>query len=89
MDSHPRPPRAVGDVRIGAEDPRGARRPALEPLQALHEGRLSGPVRADDSEDFTVGDVEGDAVDGEKIAEPLRQGFDRHCRRAGCAARIG
>ena len=46
MDSHPRPPRAVGDVRIGAEDPRGARRPALEPLQALHEGRLSGPVTA-------------------------------------------
>ena len=30
-----------------------------------------------------------DAVDGEKIAEPLRQGFDRHCRRAGRAARIG
>ena len=83
MDSHPCSPRPVGNIRIGTEDPNGTRRPPLDPLQAFHEGRLTGSIGADDSEDFMIGDVEGDVVDCEKVAELFRQGFDRHCRSAG------
>ena len=36
-------------------------------------GGLAGAIRADESEDLAGGDFEGEAVDGEGLAETLRQ----------------
>jgi hypothetical protein len=49
-------PPAVGSVGAG---------------DGVQEGRLAGAVRADDAEYLTLGDREGDVVDGGQAAEDL------------------
>src|SRR5437588_63400 len=43
----------------------------VEPGEDVEEGRLAGPVRADDRDDRALRDVERHAVDGDEAAEGL------------------
>ena len=45
----------------------------IQPGHHVEEGRLAGPVRADDAVDRALRDGEVDRVDGDQAAEPLRQ----------------
>src|SRR5690606_37971579 len=63
----------------------------LEPAQQPEQGRLAGPVRADDAAQFAFIDLQRDVVGGDHAAEVLRQstgGKDsRHLQRSVRAAR--
>ena len=66
--------RAPQDAASLEEDVAGGRR--VEPAQAVEERRLAGSVRADEAENLSVPEIEGDVVEGEDAAEP--HGHVRH-----------
>src|SRR6266480_2318746 len=61
--------RLVGDVDAVEDD--HARRRAVEAGEHVEEGRLAGPVRADQADDRALRDREVEVVDGEQAAELL------------------
>jgi len=61
------------DVESG--DGRIAFRHVREAREQLDHRRLAGPVRTEQAEDRSGGDVQGDVVDGRQLAVHLRQVF--------------
>ena len=66
----------VADDVEPAEARHGAGRGREEARQHPDRRRLSGPVRAEESEDLPARNVEADAVDRREVAEAPRQGAD-------------
>src|SRR5262249_3000250 len=64
--------RLAADVLTVEDDPAGRR--LVDAGDHVEEGRLAGPVRADQTEDRTGGDREVDVVDGDEAPELLPEG---------------
>ena len=58
-------------LAVGEQDPTPGRR--MQAGHGVEEGRLAGPVRADQAEDLTLGKGEVEVAKGLQPAEALRQ----------------
>ena len=78
---HDRDPAPDLDPRLRRErqssDPRRPRGRRDQRTERAHDGRLAGAVGAEESEDLAPPDLEGHIVEGDAVAEPLRQMFHR------------
>ena len=67
----------------GAVEPHVARVGAVDAHHQAHHGRLAGPVRSDEAEDFAAIDAEIDIIDGRQTAEAFAQPAYREQRHDG------
>jgi hypothetical protein len=78
--------RGLETQRLAAIDPHFAFIRPLEPGDDAQGGRLAGPGRAQEHGEFTIGDIEREALDGRDRLEALRHmaqrdvSHDRHLR---------